>query len=129
MCVLGDFLALFAPVLRQIARYLPHHKTEMPQKLIPNRHTINLKQFLRKAYQNIKKGQRHSAFSPVENTTIRAVPLLATAYSLDRHSMYTRNEDEENNESGNFSIVECNIPYRRNILRDTHGKATYRDDA
>ena len=25
VCALGDFLVLFAPVLRQIARYLPHH--------------------------------------------------------------------------------------------------------
>ena len=28
VCALGDFLALFAPVLRQIARYLPHHRSE-----------------------------------------------------------------------------------------------------
>ena len=44
-CVLlSDFLVLSASVLRQIARYLPHH---MPQKLIPNHRTINSKQFLR----------------------------------------------------------------------------------
>ena len=45
---LGDFLVLFVPVLRQIARarYLPHHRTKMTQKLIPNHHTINSKQLL-----------------------------------------------------------------------------------
>ena len=28
VCALGDFLVFFAPVLRQIARYLPHHRSE-----------------------------------------------------------------------------------------------------
>ena len=35
MCALGDFLALFAPVLRQIARYLPHHRSENASKTHP----------------------------------------------------------------------------------------------
>ena len=29
---LGDFLVLFVPVLRQIARYLPHHRTKNDSK-------------------------------------------------------------------------------------------------
>jgi hypothetical protein len=32
---LGDFLVLFAPVLRQIARYLPHHRSENASKTHP----------------------------------------------------------------------------------------------
>ena len=35
MCALGDFLVLFAPVLRQIARYLPHHRSENASKTHP----------------------------------------------------------------------------------------------
>ena len=35
VCALGDFLVLFAPVLRQIARYLPHHKSENASKTHP----------------------------------------------------------------------------------------------
>ena len=49
VCALGDFLVLFAPVLRQIARYLPIVKTQdfaSLQKLIPNHRTINSKQLL-----------------------------------------------------------------------------------
>ena len=34
-CALGDFLVLFAPVLRQIARYLPHHRSENASKTHP----------------------------------------------------------------------------------------------
>ena len=35
-CVLwAIFLVLFAPVLRQIARYLPHHKSENASKTHP----------------------------------------------------------------------------------------------
>ena len=33
MCALGDFLVFFTPVLRQIARYLPHHRSENASKL------------------------------------------------------------------------------------------------
>ena len=33
--VLCDFLVLFAPVLRQIARYLPHHRSENASKTHP----------------------------------------------------------------------------------------------
>ncbi|MBM6891271.1 hypothetical protein H6A30_13635 [Bacteroides caecigallinarum] len=32
---MGDFLVLFAPVLRQIARYLPHHRSENASKTHP----------------------------------------------------------------------------------------------
>jgi len=32
---LGDFFVLFAPVLRQIARYLPHHRSENASKTHP----------------------------------------------------------------------------------------------
>ena len=32
---LGDFLVLFVPVLRQIARYLPHHRTKNDSKTHP----------------------------------------------------------------------------------------------
>ena len=32
---LGDFLVLFAPVLRQIARYIPHHRSENASKTHP----------------------------------------------------------------------------------------------
>ena len=35
MCSFGDFLVLFAPVLRQIARYLPHHRSENASKTHP----------------------------------------------------------------------------------------------
>ena len=35
VCALGDFLALFAPVLRQIARYLPHHRSKTASKTHP----------------------------------------------------------------------------------------------
>jgi len=35
VCALGDFLVLFAPVLRQIARYLPHHTSENASKTHP----------------------------------------------------------------------------------------------
>ena len=35
VCALGDFLVLFAPVLRQIARYLPHHSSENASKTHP----------------------------------------------------------------------------------------------
>ena len=35
VCALGDFLALFAPVLRQIARYLPHHRSENASETHP----------------------------------------------------------------------------------------------
>ena len=35
VCALGDFLALFAPVLRQIARYLPHHRSKKASKTHP----------------------------------------------------------------------------------------------
>ena len=35
MCALGDFLVLFAPVLRQIARYLPHHRSGNASKTHP----------------------------------------------------------------------------------------------
>ena len=35
VCALGDFLALFAPVLRQIARYLPHHRNKNDSKTHP----------------------------------------------------------------------------------------------
>ena len=37
VCALGDFLVLFAPVLRQIARYLPHphHRSENASKTHP----------------------------------------------------------------------------------------------
>ena len=35
VCALGDFLALFAPVLRQIARYLPHHRSGNASKTHP----------------------------------------------------------------------------------------------
>ena len=35
VCALGDFLVLFAPVLRQIARYLPHHRSENVSKTHP----------------------------------------------------------------------------------------------
>ena len=35
-CVLlGDFLVFFAPVLRQIARYLPHHRSGNASKTHP----------------------------------------------------------------------------------------------
>ena len=35
VCALGDFLVLFAPVLRQIARYLPHHTNGNASKTHP----------------------------------------------------------------------------------------------
>ena len=35
VCALGDFLALFAPVLCQIARYLPHHRSGNASKTHP----------------------------------------------------------------------------------------------
>ena len=35
VCALGDFLVLFAPVLRQIARYLPHRRSENASKTHP----------------------------------------------------------------------------------------------
>ena len=35
VCALGDFLVLFAPVLRQIARYLPHHRSKNASKTHP----------------------------------------------------------------------------------------------
>ena len=35
VCALGDFLVLFAPVLRQISRYLPHHRSENASKTHP----------------------------------------------------------------------------------------------
>jgi len=35
VCALGDFLVFFAPVLRQIARYLPHHRSENASKTHP----------------------------------------------------------------------------------------------
>ena len=35
VCALGDFLVLFAPVLRQIARYLPLHRSENASKTHP----------------------------------------------------------------------------------------------
>ena len=35
VCALGDFLVLFVPVLRQIARYLPHHRTKNDSKTHP----------------------------------------------------------------------------------------------
>ena len=35
VCALGDFLVLSAPVLRQIARYLPHHRSGNPSKTHP----------------------------------------------------------------------------------------------
>ena len=35
VCALGDFLVLSAPVLRQIARYLPHHTSENASKTHP----------------------------------------------------------------------------------------------
>ena len=35
VCALGDFLVLFAPVLRQIARYLPHHRSKNVSKTHP----------------------------------------------------------------------------------------------
>jgi len=35
VCALGDFLVLSAPVLRQIARYLPHHKSGNATKTHP----------------------------------------------------------------------------------------------
>ena len=45
-CVLWAIWSFPLSVLRQIARYLPHHRSEMPQKLIPNHRTINSKQLL-----------------------------------------------------------------------------------
>ena len=48
VCALGDFLVLSASVLRQIARAIfLITEAEKPQKLIPNHHTINSKQFLK----------------------------------------------------------------------------------
>jgi len=35
VCALGDFLVLSASVLRQIARYLPHHRSENVSKTHP----------------------------------------------------------------------------------------------
>ena len=35
VCALGDFLVLFVPVLRQIARYLPPHRTKNDSKTHP----------------------------------------------------------------------------------------------
>ena len=35
VCALGDFLVFFAPVLRQIARYLPHRRSENASKTHP----------------------------------------------------------------------------------------------
>ena len=35
VCALGDFFVLFVPVLRQIARYLPHHRTKNDSKTHP----------------------------------------------------------------------------------------------
>ena len=35
MCALDDFLVLSAPVLRQIAHYLPHHRSENASKTHP----------------------------------------------------------------------------------------------
>ena len=35
VCALGDFLVFFALVLRQIARYLPHHRSENASKTHP----------------------------------------------------------------------------------------------
>ena len=35
MYALGDFLVLFVPVLRQIARYLPHHRSKNDSKTHP----------------------------------------------------------------------------------------------
>ena len=35
VCALGDFLVLSAPVLRQIARYLPHHRSGNASKTHP----------------------------------------------------------------------------------------------
>ena len=35
VCALGDFLVLFTSVLRQIARYLPHHRSENASKTHP----------------------------------------------------------------------------------------------
>jgi len=35
VCALGDFLVFFAPVLRQIARYLPHYRSENASKTHP----------------------------------------------------------------------------------------------
>ena len=32
MCALGDFLVIFASILRQIARYLPHHRSKNVSK-------------------------------------------------------------------------------------------------
>ena len=54
-CVLwAIFLVLFAPVLRQIARYLPHHRSENASKYSSQNHrTINSKQLL-KSLKNLK---------------------------------------------------------------------------
>ena len=35
VCALGDFLVLFVPILRQIARYLPPHRTKNDSKTHP----------------------------------------------------------------------------------------------
>ena len=46
MCALGDFLVLSAPVLCQIARYLPHHRSENASKTHPKSAHDNSKQLL-----------------------------------------------------------------------------------
>ena len=46
VCALGDFLVLSASVLRQIARYLPHHTSGNASKTHSKSSHDKLKQFL-----------------------------------------------------------------------------------
>lgn len=50
MCALGDFLVLFAPVLRQIARYLPHHRSGNASKTHPKSSHDKFKTASKKLY-------------------------------------------------------------------------------
>ena len=51
VCALGDFLVLSAPVLRQIARYLPHHTNGNASKTHPNIAAL----FVRSCFEFLQK--------------------------------------------------------------------------
>ena len=55
-CVLwAIFLVLFAPVLRQIARYLPHHRSENASKTHPKSSHDKFKTASTKYKMNVRK--------------------------------------------------------------------------
>ena len=131
--LLGYFLVFSASVLRQIARIFLITQTEMPQKLIPNQHTINSKQFLRVLNDRILvptgkmcihfSSNRPKQFHLFPENEVKKTPVIPQHFQKRSNNIYKnlplhrKTNTKNHNLFIYFDILLVNIFLRKNIVR------------